>query len=149
MSRGWVTMADMQKRIIELEQQLKGGTEMSKELFDRASNIASRVTFRDWEVDVVWKHDTGVIFLRVEFYAPDIHTGEQKLQLGRKWLLSQHMTDSEIVNTIYLAIATAEEHERREDFKFSGERIYGPHWDVQVLAEVASEFETDRRAEAV
>jgi hypothetical protein len=55
---------------------------------------------------------------------------------GRKWFLSQHMTRSEIVQTAFKAVITAMEHEVREGFTFRGEPIYGPHWDVELLAEM-------------
>jgi hypothetical protein len=53
---------------------------------------------------------------------------------GRKWRLSPHMTDSEIVSTAFKAFLTAEEHECRERFRFKGQRIFGPHLDVHALA---------------
>jgi len=52
---------------------------------------------------------------------------------GRKWLLSQHMTDSEIVQTALLAVLVCEEHEARERFRYRGAAIFGPHQDVEDL----------------
>lgn len=57
---------------------------------------------------------------------------------GRKWYLSPHMTDSEIVSTAFKAFLTAEEHECRERFRYKGQRIFGPHMDVDTLADALS-----------
>lgn len=59
------------------------------------------------------------------------------VQLGRKWKLSPHMTKSEVVQTAFLAVKTAVEHELRESFRYSGRAIFNPHFDVDKLAELA------------
>lgn len=63
-------------------------------------------------------------------------TGESWNWRGRKWFLSEHMTNSEIVGTAFKAILTAVEHEAREMFKYRGESIYDPHYDVEKLVEL-------------
>lgn len=55
---------------------------------------------------------------------------------GRKWLLSSHMTDGEIVQTIFMATLTAAEHEIRETFKFKGQDIFNGHFDLDKLVEL-------------
>lgn len=60
-------------------------------------------------------------------------TGGIKEQAGRKWRLSKHMTDSEIVQTAFLAVRTAQEHELREQFKYKGYAIFNPHFDLDHL----------------
>lgn len=52
---------------------------------------------------------------------------------GRKWLLSEHMTDGEIVQTAFLATMTAMEHEVRELFTFQGQSVFDPHYDIHKL----------------
>ena len=52
---------------------------------------------------------------------------------GRKWFLSPHMTRSEVVQTAFMAVLAAVEHETREQFKYSGQSIYDPHFDVNAL----------------
>lgn len=51
----------------------------------------------------------------------------QKMEKGRKFYISEHMVDSEIIQTALLAVLTFEEHEARENFLFDGRRPYGPH----------------------
>ena len=66
----------------------------------------------------------------------DAVTGETALWKGRKWRLSEHMTKSEIVQTALMAVLAAEEHETREAFRYRGERIFSPHYDVDQLVEL-------------
>lgn len=98
-------------------------TRLESEFYDKASQIASRVEYRDWNIEILNKR--GMNFLRVSF----MEDGE--LQKGRKWYLSPYMTTSEIVLTIWKAIFTCEEHEARERFRYKGARIFGPHVDVE------------------
>lgn len=64
-------------------------------------------------------------------------TGEYGIEpwTGRKWMLSTHMTKSEIVYTAFKAIMAAEEHETRELFKYRGHEVCGPHFDVDDIVE--------------
>jgi hypothetical protein len=52
---------------------------------------------------------------------------------GRKWLLSEHMLDGELVQTALKAVLTALEHEARERFKYRGVAIFSPHYDIEKL----------------
>lgn len=93
-----------------------------------------------------WAFETGCdgprCFLQVKF--KDCTGAEWK---GRKWLLSPHMTDSEVIQTAFKAVMTAEEHETREAFKYLGQAIFGPHYDVNQLAELVKNgsLGTDQR----
>lgn len=64
---------------------------------------------------------------------------------GRKWLISRHSTKSEVVQTAFKAVMTFEEHEIRESFTYKGERIFGPHFDVDFLAEACKLDATEKR----
>lgn len=63
----------------------------------------------------------------------DPHTGQPKQWQGRKWLLSFHMTRSELVQTLFKAVLTFIEHEVREQFTYRGVAIFDPHYDVEKL----------------
>jgi hypothetical protein len=52
----------------------------------------------------------------------------------RKWYVSSHATISEVVQTVFLAALTAQEHELRERFRFMGRDIFNPHQDATDLA---------------
>lgn len=53
---------------------------------------------------------------------------------GRKWYLSPHMTDSEVVQTAFAAVMAAMEHEVREKFRFGNASPFNPHFHVDDLA---------------
>jgi hypothetical protein len=62
----------------------------------------------------------------------------------RKWRISRHATEREVVGTAFLAITTALEHEARESFTYKGLAIFGPHIPLEGLAG-ASILEPDER----
>lgn len=84
-------------------------------------------------------------YLQLMFEVP----GGDGWQRGRKWWLSPHMTKSEVVMTAMKAYLAAVEHEAREAFRYKGALIYGPHIDVDALAEfVRSKDNLDMRTGA-
>jgi hypothetical protein len=81
----------------------------------------------------------GYWYLQVEDHkAIDNVTGEPCSWKGRKWLISKHMTDGEIVQTVFKAVMTAAEHELREAFMFNGQPIFDPHYDLDKLVALRS-----------
>lgn len=89
-----------------------------------------------WGVEFLY--DTrGYWYLQVvDVNAIDNVTGAPTAWRGRKWLLSDHMTDGEIVQTAFKAILTAVEHEVRETFLYKGAAIFDPHYDIEKLVEL-------------
>lgn len=85
------------------------------------------------------KMDSGRPYLQLECDGLCNDTGEPIEWRGRKWMLSTFMTKSEVVGTAFLAVATALEHEAREKFKYKGESIYSPHYDVDKLAQLRAD----------
>ncbi|NOS72036.1 MAG: hypothetical protein HOP33_19175 [Verrucomicrobia bacterium] len=107
--------------------------------------IVCAIEFRNYHFDVIEIVCGGPRILRARFMAKDIVTGEPEEQFTRKWLLSEHMTRSEIVATALKCVLTSEEHEAREDFLYRGQRIFGPHLDVEELVEFTKGAHTDVR----
>jgi hypothetical protein len=105
--------------------------------------LLNQVEYLDWEIH--FDEGDGEPWLQVRFNAPDLVTKKVERQHGRKWKLSYHMTKSEIVNTAWKAVLTAVEHEAREAFRYRGRTIYGPHFDVDVMHEVATQSSLDVR----
>lgn len=91
-------------------------------------DILNDVQYKDWQMVLGYGEKD---YFQWRFYA------DGEWQSTRKWLLSEHMTKSEIVSTAFKAALTAEEHECRETFRYKGKKIFGPHFDVDVLAEIA------------
>lgn len=101
-----------------------------------AREILEQVHYQDWTFDVFREGDT--LFLQVHFTAPCAcrsNRGNLRHRC-RKWRISPRSTKSELVQTAFLAVRTAEEHEIRERFKYRGRSIYSPHYDVEKLVEI-------------
>lgn len=80
--------------------------------------------------------EANIPFLRVKCeQATDNTSGEPTSWNGRKWRLSRHMTDMEVVNTAFLAVMTALEHEARELFKVDDIAVMDSHRDLDQLVE--------------
>ena len=97
--------------------------------------IVEKISYDDWLIGI--GRDGARCYLQVHFTAPDRDTGEGVEWSGRKWLLSPHMTDSEVVLTAWAAIKMAIEHEAREKFRYRGRQIFGPHIAVDALWDCA------------
>ena len=87
----------------------------------------------------------GALYLQASYSERDIVTGEFARQYTRKWRLSQHMVKSEVVQTCLKCVLTSAEHRVREHFLYCGERVYGPHFDVDALWEIANKRRLDYR----
>lgn len=61
---------------------------------------------------------------------------------GRKWRLSQHMVDGEVVGTAFKALLTYLEHEAREQFTFDGVSVYDSHVDIHKLVALRKDPES-------
>lgn len=66
-------------------------------------------------------------FVRVFYNEPDVATGVEETQFGRKWWLEP--TDSEMgfIQTCFKALLTSLEHRARENFKYDGFPLMFPH----------------------
>lgn len=60
-------------------------------------------------------------------------TGNPLPWKGRKWVLSKWMTDGEVVQTAFMAVLAAVEHEVRESFLYKGYAILDPHYNIEKL----------------
>lgn len=97
--------------------------------------ILSRLRYRNWSFEA--EERAHELFVRVSFPAADLVSGREEQQHGRRWLVSRHSTVSEVIQTAFLAVKTAEEHELREQFRYRGRMIFGPHFDAEALHEIA------------
>jgi hypothetical protein len=97
---------------------------------EHVHEVLDRVSFRDR----VWRLQTtdsgsGPVLISLAWCAPDTdHPEAGDIDItGRWWVIEEHNNDDEILQTAFLAVLTAEEHEVREEFKVDGLAIYGPH----------------------
>lgn len=100
---------------------------------DTIKEIVSNCQFNDWTLYVGFD---GRAYVQVLFMDKDRITGKEELQRCRKWYLSYHMTNSEVIRTTFMAVEAAMLHEVQEAFKYKGQRIFNPHMDYEALAEV-------------
>lgn len=106
--------------------------------------LIEKCEFNDWNIKLRWDKDRP--YLQVQFMAPcNMGHREPYEQRCRKWFLSLHMTDSEVINTAFLAIERAVLHETKEQFKFDGQPIFRPHYSVYELHSLSSRNAVEKR----
>ena len=113
---------------------------MKKEDFEA---ILSRVEYPGYTLFV--KQDGDGLYMQGSYSEPDCYTKEEAIQKTRKWRLSIHMTPSEVTQTALKLLLTSAEHRVREHFLYRGERVYGPHFDVEELVALAKARKLDTR----
>lgn len=79
----------------------------------------------------------GRVFLQIEYDAPCSKTGKATVYRGRKWYLSDHMTDDEIVKTALAAFEATLRHECLEGFKIDGITLVNPHVHFEALLNIS------------
>lgn len=88
-------------------------------------------TLQDQEVP------NGRYYFQIACFRKDVITGEMGYGYGGKAYLSEHMTDSELVQTVFGLYKGFWEHEARETFHWNGRRVFGPHISTEALWDVA------------
>lgn len=63
----------------------------------------------------------------------------------RKWYISQHSTETEVVRTAYKAVRASLEHRLGEHFYYKGLQIYSPHKSVEGMLLAIEEVPLDSR----
>ncbi|MCB1998780.1 MAG: hypothetical protein KDG57_23375 [Rhodoferax sp.] len=113
----------------------------------QAEVILAFIKFPGYNFRVVGMFDGRMpTYLQASFMAPcNVDSGEPVQQRTRKWLLSAHMTPSELVQTAFKCVLTSQEHEAREQFTYRGAAVFGPHFDVEALVSMVGH--QDVRAE--
>jgi hypothetical protein len=102
----------------------------------RFHDVLGRIEYPDFTFVV--SANKGSFILQIECDDRCNTTGTELRWKSRKWLLSAHMTDGEIVQTAFKAVLTAAEHELREKFTYRGVSIFDPHYDIEKLVELRS-----------
>jgi len=109
------------------------------EHLQRVKKLVAEIRFREDNLFYVgYFAGSHIVYLQHRYMRKDAISGKDEWGYGRKWHISEHATESEIVLTALKAAVTNAEHEVREDFEYKGARIFHPHVDVNVLAETAA-----------
>lgn len=91
----------------------------------------------------------GEIYLQAAYTEPDVDTLKPERQLTRRWFLSPEMTESEIVQTAFKCVMTSMEHRAREWFRFAGNQVFSPHFDVHALWQLCEDKKFSHREKHV
>nr|QYA18456.1 hypothetical protein KOM_12_187 [Clandestinovirus] len=67
------------------------------------------------------------LYIQAYYDAPCTKTQTIQRWTGRKWYLSSHMTDDEVVKTAWCAVEAAVKHEAMEGFTYAGKIVFNPH----------------------
>ena len=80
----------------------------------------------------------GRIFIQVMYDAPCTKTKEIKEWSGRKYYLSDHMTEDEIVKTAWVAFEQTVKHEVMEGFTVDNIILFNPHVNYTELLKISN-----------
>jgi len=109
---------------------------------ERIGCVLDDITYKDWLLE--WSFEPGNAWLQWRFNAPD-YSGQQVAGSywwsTRKYQLSVHMTESELVQTAFMAALQGEEHEAREAFRYQNKAPFNPHISVAALLAVCDQLE--------
>jgi hypothetical protein len=87
----------------------------------------------------------GGFFLQVQYMEADINTGVMAQQNARKWYVSAHSTETEVVETAFKACRVSMDHVLKEHFTYKGRRVYSPHFDIKARLELCDAKRFDGR----
>jgi len=78
------------------------------------------------------------VFIQIQYEDECRSTREVLLLKGRKWYLSEFMTEDEIVKTCYAAFEACVKHEIMEGFCVDGQILFNPHVNFEELLKISS-----------
>lgn len=105
-------------------------------LFDLPFDI--RVEYDNKYSREMLKYTSGRIFIQIQYKTRCTKTRKLQQWSGRKWYLSSHMTEDEIIKTCYSAFKTAVEHEVMEGFKVNNIILFNPHINYKELLKISN-----------
>ena len=97
--------------------------------------LVATLEYKNWTFHLGFQRQS--LYLQVQFDAVCSQTGAIQRQHGRKWLLSEFMTKTEIVRTAFLACLQAEIHEAHEHFRYRGRDVFNTHIEIDQLYSLA------------
>lgn len=111
-------------------------------MLDKVRNITKRIKLQCLGVHFDVRTDYDVkggdrVFIQILYRSPCTETGQSELWKGRKYYLSEFMTDDEIVKTVYVAFEQAVKHEVMEGFTIDNKILFNPHINFEALLEVS------------
>jgi hypothetical protein len=113
-------------------------------------DIVSQIAYSP-RYPVFVSEDEGGIFVQIGVIGPDNYKSmpSEKIVFGRRWRVEPHLPTSEIIQTVFLALKKAREHEIREQFVLlSDERVTTPfncHHDLPLMVHLSDELSGRQR----
>lgn len=102
----------------------------------KASVFGTEISFKVSHDD---EFENGRVYVQPYYVDECRVTGEEQEWKGRKWYLSRHMTEDEVVKTCYAAFKACVEHEIMEGFSYNDEVVFNPHAPFQKCIEAGRE----------
>lgn len=115
-----------------------------KKSIEEIKEIINQIKFKDRKIHIDLMGSTGC-FIQVQYMEVCIDSGALQLQKARKWYVSFFSTETEIVETVFKAIRTSNDHVLKEHFTYKGRRVYSPHFDINARIHICDEWESDGR----
>lgn len=117
--------------------------EKQPKTFDDVRYIVMQICIPDCSLRLLEKGDGYLV--QVLYNEADIETGKVELQKSRKHYITQWMTETEIVDTVFYAAMRSAEHRVREHFTYKGRRVQSPHFDINWRLEGCDAERFDKR----
>ena len=95
--------------------------------WERCIRIDKRITYKPQTGFSLVRKESSVFVSHWQDDLLDVNNNNLVLHKGRKFYLSPHMTDEEVIRTFALAVKIFEEHEANEWLKFDNRRVLNPH----------------------
>jgi len=111
---------------------------------DEAREILTQVTYPQYTFNAT-VDGRGEMYLQAHYLEQDTYTGNVEKQFTRRWFISPEMSKSEFVQTAFKCIMTSMEHRAREHFKYRDALVFGPHFNIDRLWELASKTRPAKR----
>lgn len=98
--------------------------------------VLDQCSFMDRKFLVMKKGDGFLI--QMSYMEPDVEKpgSEPVEQKTRKYYISPHMCESELVETVWLMVQRSQLHVASEYFTYKGRRVYSQHFDIQARLEL-------------
>lgn len=103
--------------------------------YEEIQRIIGDIRYKNWMVEL-YAHPVQYT-IRLSWFDTCSVTGEKMIQHSREWImLESELSEDFIVQTVFKAIANAEEHEVKERFRYKNKRLFNPHVTVTNLLKV-------------
>lgn len=110
-----------------------------QEIEELVSHISFEVLNTTFLFLVREDHLGGRVYIQLAFSSPDALTGNMTEWKSRKYYLSEHMLEDEIVKTCFMAAKQCVEHEVMEGFQFDNKVVFNPHVNFRALLSITDQ----------